>query len=93
MKEIINPSNLKDYTEKTWFLGNNLLSESDLSLMEQGEGTSFVREEGAIYHVPVINDFPDHYKSLGYSKYFQEIIKEANKRKYVWIFFDRDIES
>lgn len=93
MKEKINPSNLKDYTEKTWFLGTDILEEQDLELMNQQMGTSFERPEGAIYHVPAIDAIPDYYKDLGYSPYFQELIKEAHKREYIWIFFDCDIES
>lgn len=89
------PGNLEDYTEKTWFLGTNILEDKDLGLMEKAEGTSFVRAEGAIYHVGVL-DVPgceNHYKDLGYSQYFQDVVEEAHKRGYIWIFFDRDIES
>ena len=93
--EKTNPGNLKDYTEKTWFLGTNILEENDLNLMEEEIGTSFTREEGAIYYVNVIDTplLENYYKDLGYSDYFQDVIKEAKKRDYVWVFFDRDIES
>ena len=93
MKNTFDVSKLEDYTEKTWFLGTNIVKEQDLTLMEDKIGTSFSREEGAIYHVGVIEQFPSHYKELGYSKQFQEIIKEAHNRGYAWIFYDRDIES
>ena len=93
MKTKFDASKLEDYTERTWFLGTNILLEIDLTLMEDKVGTSFERDEGAIYHVGVIEQFPKHYQELGYSKQFQEIVKEAHKRGYAWIFYDRDIES
>lgn len=93
MNERINPNNLEDYTEPMWFLGTNILDDEsdDLYLMEKGISTSFVRAEGAIYST---NDaFFYDYKSNGYSSYFLEIMKEAKKRGYNWVFFDRDIET
>jgi hypothetical protein len=94
MKEKINPNNIQDYTEPTWFLGTNLIddeSNDDLYLMEKGICTRFLRVEGAIYST---NDlFLYEYKSNGYSSYFIEIIKEAKKRGYNWVFFDRDIDT
>lgn len=84
---------IADYTEKSWFLGTNLLPETDLELMEEEIGTSFTREEGAIFHVGVLDLFPNYYRDLGYSEVFQEIMEEAKTRSYAWIFYDRDIDS
>mgnify|MGYP007088045765 CR=1 FL=1 len=84
---------IADYTEKTWFLGTNLLTETDWDLIEKEIGTSFTREEGAIFHVGVLDLFPKYYRELGYSEVFQEIMEEAKTRSYAWIFYDRDIDS
>lgn len=93
MKEKINPSNLKDYTEPTWFLGTDICEEADLFLLDQGIGTAFAREEGAILHVGVLKEIPNFYELLGFSPYFQDVLREANARGYVWVFLDRDISS
>lgn len=93
MKNNVKVTELKDYTEKMWFLGTDILEEKDLTLMEDRIGTSFERPEGAIYHVGVLQEFPNHYKNLEYSHRFQEILQEAYRRNYVWVFFDCDIES
>ena len=94
MKEKLHPNKLVDYTEKTWFLGTDILDDErtkDLELMSQGIATSFYREEGAIYNTQ--ESFQESYKQEGYSPYFQEVIKEAKSRGYDWVFFDRDIET
>ena len=92
----ISPKNIKDYTEKTWFLGTDILDQEgsqDLDLMNDGVATIFEREEGAIYVVPQDKDRKNFYSSQGYSDYFQSIIDEAQQRGYQWVFFDRDIET
>lgn len=94
MKEKLHPNKLGDYTEKTWFLGTDILDDEntkDLELMSQGVATSFNREEGAIYNTN--EEFQREYKEKGYSPYFQEVIKEAKNRDYEWVLFDRDIET
>lgn len=93
-KEKMHPSNIQDYTEKTWFLGTDILDHKnsrDLDLMEEGKVASFTRDEGAIYST--LPDFLADMKKEGYSTYFQELMKEARKRGYAWVFFDRDIET
>lgn len=95
MTERINPANIKDNTEKTWFLGTDLFETSpvDLDLMEQGLGAMMDCDEAAMYATSHIKEDENFYARLGYSVYFQEIIKEAIKREYAWVIFDRDIES
>ncbi len=80
---------IKNNTEKMWFLGTDVLEEKDWQLMEENKGTSFSRDEGAIYYV----DFFTEFKEMGYSSRFLDLIIEAKKRKYIWIFFDRDITT
>ena len=87
------PSNIADNTEKTWFLGTDILPESDLELMEEGNEASFVREEGAIYRVSEVVIEHDYYGIAGYSNTFRNIVKEAHKRGYMWLFFDCDITT
>ena len=82
-------SKIKDYQEEMWFLGTDILFERDLDLMNEGKGTAFNREEGAIYLAQNESLFEEE----GYSYFFIEIIKEARERGYVWIFFDRDIQT
>lgn len=86
-------SKLKDYTEKTWFLGTDILESQDLDLMEKQICTSFEREEGAMYYIGHETNLLEKFHMAGYSETFLSVVNEAFKRKYVWIFFDRDIES
>lgn len=83
---------ISDYHEKMWFLGTDILPQSDLDLMDIGLKASFVREFGAIYYT-----HPDFcFEECGYDDYsstFKSVIKEARKRGYVWVFFDCDIQT
>lgn len=93
----MNSSKIKDYTEPFWFLGTDVITESDQQLMNDQTNTIFHREEGAIYCVPTDKDHFNlvitEFKISGYSNDFIDIFKEAHRRKYHWIFFDRDIET
>lgn len=87
---------IKDNTEKMWFLGTDILEDKDLLFMDKSLFASFSREEGAIYHVEntlreLLSDQVIGKKQ--YSEKFCDIFKEAKKRKYVWVFFDRDIQT
>lgn len=92
---------LADYTERTWFLGTDVLVEDcgDLTLMESGRGASFSREEGAIYHVgcqdndDFQSDLDDREVWGAYSNRFKDVLMEARNRGYTWVFFDCDITS
>ncbi len=91
-KERLNPSNLKDYTERTWFLGTDILDEGkDLTLMYNGVSASFTREEGAIYSTSQMAIL--QCKKMGYTDYFIEVLEEAKKINYDFVLFDRDIIS
>lgn len=84
-------SRLEDNTERMWFLGTDILHNKDLELMNKQVRTAFHREEGAIYSVG--KSWRYEYKADGYSDRFIEVMMEAQRRGYVWVFFDRDIES
>lgn len=87
---------IKDNTEKMWFLGTDILEDKDLIMMENSLFASFSRDEGAIYHVEntlkaLLSD--QVIGNIRYSETFSDLFKEAKKRKYEWIFFDRDIQT
>jgi len=84
---------IKDYTEKTWFLGTDILEKRDLELMLEEVETSLCRAEGAMYHVSDEECIRNDYATNGYSLIFCEIVEEAYRRGYFWLFFDCDIET
>ena len=102
---MIDVKNMRDYTERVWFLGTKILSDEDgeethdLILMDEGREARFNKTGGpaVFYHVPLVDDhyqyFIEKVKGWGYSERFVSIIDEAHRRGYVWIYFDRDIET
>lgn len=92
-----NVSKITDYVEPMWFLGTDILTNKDRDLMDKKVGTSFEREYGAIYYIgtdkEVYEDSLSKYIQHGYTPLFISIVREAIKRKYVWIFFDCDITT
>lgn len=97
-KDRLHPNNIKDFSQPTWFLGTDILDEkgsNDLNLMDQGVGTSLNREEGAIYYCKIIEEegYEKEFLNLGYSPYFNDLMKEACRRNYDYVWFDRDLET
>ena len=84
----IKAERIADYSEKCWFLGTDVFSDDDLNLINELNGAIYTREEGAVYYVL----FDDGYYR-NYSDRFRELIKEAKKRGYVYLWFDRDIKT
>jgi len=76
-----------------WFLGTDIVEESDLKLMEEKMGTTLWMPEGAVYYPLFLKDDSKYFELLGYSKTFQALIEEALNRGYMWVFFDRDLET
>lgn len=91
---------IKNHTEKTWFIGTDVLVEGrlkenkDLELMEKGLNASLVGQYGSLYHVSEEAEYrTPEYKKHGYSDLFCSIIEEAHRRGYKWIVFDCDIPT
>lgn len=92
---------IRDYTERTWFIGTDVLSREDvpdednidLNLMENGSEATMHSEWCAMYQCSYIPELIKEYKNVGYSDRFCEIILEGQRRGYSWIIFDRDLQT
>jgi len=98
---MIDVKNMRDYTEKVWFLGTDTLEEekddSDLRLMDKHlVAHSYSEGVGTFFRVPP-DDYYENFlvelEAAGYSPRFISIIKEAHRRGYMWIYFHPDIET
>lgn len=89
----IEVKNIANKHEKMWSLGTDILQNSDLKLMEEGKGTAFSREYGAIYSIICCSYFVSEIEEYGYSEVFQSLVKEGIRRGYEWLFFDCDIDT
>jgi len=87
-KHKIEAERIADYSEKCWFLGTDVFTEDDLNLINKLDGAIYTREEGMVYYVSFEDD---SYQK--YPKRFQQLLKEATKRGYAYLWFDRDIET
>jgi len=90
-------ANIKDYTEKSWFLGTDILENengnaNDLRLMRNGTRVCEAFETGGRYYLHR-EDFDRDLLNAGYSDYFIELVKEARRRGYIYLHFDCDIET
>ena len=63
----IKASKIKDYTEKTWFLGTDVVENEDLELMEKNKCTTFSCEEGAMYYLGHDSNILEKMHMTGYS--------------------------
>lgn len=84
-------SRIKDYTEKTWFLGTDILFVECLQLLENKEVCSLVGQYGSMINVDKCLDVEILTDQL--TPNIKAILKEAKKRGYCYIFFDCDIET
>ena len=93
-----NATKIKDNTERIWFLGTDLLedTENDLFILDRGLGVSYhhVGHYASIIHVrEEIDELVTEFDGYSYSEKMIAIICEAHRRGYKWIAFDRDIET
>lgn len=99
---MIDPKNIRDNEEKTWFLGTDLLmledvddaEIADLRLMDAGVYAAMTNEYAALYVVRGdYKEWTNDLLSAGYSPYFVTVMQEAARRGYKWVHFDRDIQT
>lgn len=102
---MIDARDIRDHTERIWFLGTDLFDEDapDLRLMDEGvcvHSNAVGHPDffpGVFYRVPPDEDYFWEYieklRNFGYSSDFMGIIHEARRRNYLWIYFHPDIES
>jgi len=88
---MFNVKDIEDSNERVWFLGTDVLNESDLDILGKSDAASFQHVNG---YATIFNVWCDNMSVMakdGFSKRFLDIIAEANKRGYTWVAFDCDI--
>lgn len=99
---MIDVKNMRDYTERVWFLGTDVVEESDLELLDRNVLARCWHPEqewypGNFYRLspdtPYFKEYLKELKTVGYSHQFRAIMLEARKRGYLWVYFHPDIET
>ena len=90
----MDPKKIADYTERTWYVGTDILCDDDIELLDTTELHNIRNVPSIRFYVGFLSEGLDaKLAEEGFSPDFVALVREARERGYKFLELDRAIET